>query len=365
MIRTLGTRWVVRAAVLGVTALALTACSTAGDSTTNSGNSTSSSDATGSGSAYMVPAKTGPLTVGLANSFAGNAWRTQMVAEVQQYAKDHPDDVKSVIVTDANNSVDTQLSQINDLVTKGVDILLIDAASSSALDTAVEQAQQQGILVVSFDNPVGSSHGIVVNPDQKEFGTIGGEWLAKQLKSGDTVITLDGSAGSPVNDDRLAGAKAALEAAGIKIVGSANADWDQAKGQAAAANLLAAHPDVKGIYSQGGAMSLGAITVMQQRGGAILPVTGEGYNGFLKVWQQLNQSSGFTSIAPSNPPSLGATALDIAIKAARGTDPGQTPHVDLPVITQDDLAKTVRPDLSDSVFFPTTLPDAVLNQLFK
>lgn len=346
-------RGIAAAAALTVFALALSGCSTAGATDSASGDSP-----------YMVAPKDGKLTVGFSNSFAGNAFRTQMIYELQDKAAALPDDVGNLIITDANNSVDKQISDINDLLTKGVDILLIDAASESALNSAVQRAWQQGVLVVSFDNTVSSEHSIQVNTDQTEFGKVGGDWLAEQLKSGDSVVTLDGAAGSPVNDQRLEGATTALDAAGLSIVGGANTDWDQAKGQSAAADLLSANPNVAGIYSQGGGPSLGALNAIEQRGSALVPITGEGYNGFLKKWKQLKDSSGWQSIAPSNPPYLGAIALDFAIKAVRGDDPGSAPHVDLPVITQDTLEDYVRPDLPDAFFLPTQLSEESIQKYY-
>lgn len=351
------TRALTGVAIGAALVLAMTGCSTAG---AGGGSATTTT------SSYMVAKKTGPLLIGFSNSFAGNSWRTQMIAELK-YAVDTKlkGDVSKLTITDANNSVSSQLSQINDLVTSGIDILMIDAASATALNGAIERAQKQGVLVVSFDNAATSKAGIVVNPSQEEFGRAGGEFLAKQLKKGDTVFTLDGAAGSPVSEERLAGAKKALDAAGISIVASAATDWDQAKAQAATANLISAHPSIAGIYSQGGAATLGALNALQQRGIPLVPIPAEGYNGFLKVWKKLKDEKGFASVAPSQPPSLSVTALEIAIKAIRGEDPGQAPKTDLPVITQDTLEKYVRPDLSDSLWLPTSLPESILQKLYK
>ncbi len=81
-----------------------------------------------------------------------------------------------------------------------------------------------------------------------------------------SVIALHGVAGNPTSEGRWDAAKAVLDEAGIEVVGEANADWDLAQGRAAAADLLAAHPDVTGIYSQGGAMSLGALQALEAAG---------------------------------------------------------------------------------------------------
>ena len=345
-------------AVLAATALALgmTACGTAG----SSGNQPS-----GAGAQYLVEAKDGKLVVGLSNSFAGNAWRTQMVYELQAAVDSNPDDFEELIVTDANNSVDKQISDINDLLAKGVDILLINAGSDSALNTAVERAHDQGVLVVSFDGTVTSPNGIIVNTSQEEFGRVSGEWLASKLTAGDEVFTLDGVAGNPVSETRLAAGTKALEDAGIVVVGGAATDWDQAKGQAAASDLFAANPDAAGVFSQGGGPTLGALNVLEQRGGEMVPIPGEGYNGFLKKWKELKDSIGWESIAPSQSPSISVEALRVALKAIRGEDPGQNVVIPLPVITQDTLEDYVRPDLPDDFFFPTLMTDAQIEEYYN
>lgn len=334
----------------------LAGCSTAGS---NSGSGPED------GAKHMVAPVEGPLIVGLANGWAGNSWRSQMVAEFKHACETtFKADVEKFIITDANNAVDKHISQINDMLNAGVNLLLIDSSSATALNGVVERAQQQGVQVVSFDNAIDSEYNIVVNTDAANFGAIGGEWLAGKLTSGDSVFMLDGVSGTPVNSGRADAARAALEAGGITVVANAAGDWDQAKAQQATGNLLSANPDVKGIYSQGGAMTLGAIEVLEQRGMDILPIPGEGYNGFLKKWKTLKDATGWESIAPSQSPALVVTALEIGIKALRGEDPGQAPKIELDVITQENLENYVRPDMADAMFLPTNLPDDVLTELF-
>jgi ribose transport system substrate-binding protein len=335
----------------------------AGCSTAGSGGSGGSASA--SGANHMVAPVDGKLVVGLANGWAGNSWRSQMVAEFKYAAENKfAADISRTIITDANQSVDQQISQINDMITAGANLILIDAASATALSGVVQRAQEAGIQVVSFDNAVESEYNIIINTSAAEFGQIGGEWLAGVLSSGDEVFMLDGVSGTPNDSGRAGAARTALEAKGIKIVANAAGDWDQAKAQAAAANLLSANPNVKGIYSQGGAMSLGAIEVLEQRGLDVLPIPGEGYNGFLKKWKELRDATGWESIAPSQSPALSVTALQYGINALRGEDPGQTVDVKLDVIDKDNLDENVRPDMSDAMFLPTSLPDDILHDLF-
>lgn len=313
---------------------------------------------------YLVSSKKGPYLVGLSNSFIGNSFRVQMVAELQ-YAAQQNDKVKDLIVANADGDVTQQNSQIGNLVSQGVDILLVDPGSGTGLNGALKRAHDQGVLVVAFDAPVTSPYAMVVNPDQKKFGQIGGKYLVEEMGGKGQIFALNGIAGNPTGNARWSGAKSELEKAGIEIAGQANADWDQALGRTAAADLLTANPDVTGIYSQGGAMTLGALQVLESRGKDLLPIPGEGYNGFLKKWRELNKSDGWNSVAPSQPPYIGAIALDFALKAIQGEDAGREPFVELPIIKQDELGKVVRSDLPDSLWLPTRLPDSELEKLFS
>src|SRR5208283_3681004 len=137
----------------------------------------------------------------------------------------------------------------------------------------------------------------------------------------------------PVNKQRWDdGAKMALSKyPDIKILTEVNADWDQAKGQQAVANLLPSFTRIDGVWSQGGAMTLGAIYAFQAANRPLVPMAGEANNGLLKVWKK-NLANGFDSIGPSDPATIGATTLDVAVKALSGEDVPKDTLLDPPVI---------------------------------
>ena len=147
---------------------------------------------------HMVAPVDGKLVVGLANGWAGNSWRSQMVAEFKYAAENkYADDISRTIITDANQSVDQQISQINDMISAGANLILIDATSSSALTGVVQRAQEAGIQVVSFDNAVESEYNIICNTSAEEFGQIGGEWLA--MLSSVTRCSCSMASGTPID----------------------------------------------------------------------------------------------------------------------------------------------------------------------
>lgn len=90
-------------------------------------------------------------------------------------------------------------------------------------------------------------------------------------------------------------------------------------------------------------------------------MTGEDNNGFLKLWEKL-KPEGFTSCAASEPTWEGAVALVFALRALQGEPVPKDFYIRVPTVTDENLDKYVRPDLSDSFWANTRLPDQVLKE---
>lgn len=314
---------------------------------------------------YLVGTKAGPYVIGLSNSFSGNSWRAEMVASFKYAAQQLKEKgiLKDYIVADATGSTANQIQQIQNLIAQGVNAILIDANSATALNPVIEQAHKAGILVVSFDNTVTSPYAINVTVNQVDWGKLTGEWLAKKLDGKGNIIVLNGQAGSPVSNQRWDGAKEVLaKYPNIKILTKVNANWDQGTAQQDVANLLPSFSDINGIWSQGGAMTLGAIYAFQAAGRPLVPMTGEANNGLLKFWYQ--HKSTFDTIAPASPTGLSEQALQIAVEALQGKQVEQNNVPPPPVVTAATLDQTVKLNMPDSLWLPTNLPDSVLKALF-
>src|SRR5687768_17112566 len=113
--------------------------------------------ALGAGSAL---ADTAGKRIALSNNYAGNSWRQAMLRSWDKVTKEA---VAAGIVaaadpfTTAENQVTEQAAQIQNLVLQGYDAIVLNAASPDALNGAVKEACDAGVIVVSFD-------GIVTEP---------------------------------------------------------------------------------------------------------------------------------------------------------------------------------------------------------
>ena len=306
--------------------------------------------------------------VALCNYSIGNSWRAQMeqefVAEAEKLKAEGV--VSEYYITNSNEDINKQISDMQDLITKKVDAIVITAASPTALAPVVEEATEAGIKVVSFDNVVETEEQVAtVGIDEKEFGRIGAEWLGDKLDGKGKIVVLNGIAGTATDSLRWGGAEEVFKQyPDIEILGSANASWDYAQGKAAMESMLSAYPEIDGVWSQGGAMTQGAIDAFIAAGRDLVPMTSEGNNGAIRAWIE-NKDKGLSCIAPSNPTYTSAEALRVVIKALNGEDIPGNVVMDIETVTEENVDQYYRSDMPDSFWVLTELDDATLQKLYK
>ena len=306
--------------------------------------------------------------VALCNYSIGNSWRAQMeqefVAEAEKLKAEGV--VSEYYITNSNEDINKQISDMQDLITKKVDAIVITAASPTALAPVVEEAAEAGIKVVSFDNVVETDEQVAtVGIDEKEFGRIGAEWLGDKLDGKGKIVVLNGIAGTATDSLRWGGAEEVFKQyPDIEILGSANASWDYAQGKAAMESMLSAYPEIDGVWSQGGAMTQGAIDAFIAAGRDLVPMTSEGNNGAIRAWIE-NKDKGLSCIAPSNPTYTSAEALRVVIKALNGEDIPGNVVMDIETVTEENVDQYYRSDMPDSFWVLTELDDATLQKLYK
>lgn len=301
------------------------------------------------------------FVLGLSNISVVNTWRVQMMEEAKYEATLHPE-IKEMIVTDAGGDASKQVSDIEDLLARGIDALLVAPGSEVALNGVLDKAYQSGIPVIIFSsNASPKDYTVKILGDDKAFGAAGAEYLVKALNGKGNIIAIRGISGNSIDNDRWTGVQDVLKAhPDVKIIDTAFGDWAYDKGKQVCESLLTAHPDVNGIWSSGGAMTQACAEVLNENGLPQVPMTGEGNNGFLRIWQEMK----LTSIAPQYPTWFGQQAVIAALRVLEGQPIAHDYLLRPPAITTEDVAKYYRSDLNDSYWVGSSLPDATLKQIY-
>lgn len=301
----------------------------------------------------------GPLKVGWSTIYTTPSWMTETQNEIEAEIKRLQDLGMTIDfqVFDANGDTATQIAQIQTMIDQKYDIVLLIAGSATALDQVVQQAHDAGLIVVNWDSLVSTDQLTAkINTDQDQWGQMTAKWLVDKLGGKGKILAINGPAGISVSEARWGGAKKIFDQTpGIEIVGTANIEYNEAPALTELASLLAAHPDVNGIWCQAGAHASAALKTLQQMGLPLIPMTGENFNAYLKQWCSL-LDKGFTSFATAQVNYMAVIALDLAIQNKAGQQTPSFVKVPLPMITDENVCEWANNDLPDDWYAIPQVP---------
>ena len=191
-------------------------------------------------------ADTSQKKIAFSNNYAGNSWRQAMLKSYDIVTKKAVADkvvAAADVFTTADKEVPTQAAQIQNLILQGYDAIVINSASPDALNGAIKQACDAGIVVVSFDGVVTEPCAYRIVVDFKDYGRKEVEHMAELVPKGGDLLEIRGLAGTgidaAVHEGIVEGVKAHPE---FKIVSSVTGDWDQTTAQKAVATALPSLP---------------------------------------------------------------------------------------------------------------------------
>jgi ribose transport system substrate-binding protein len=285
----------------------------------------------------IVSPRKPPYTVSWADIYLAPTWMTQTTKTMDDMAHDLKQAglLKSFTIQNANGNVTQQIQQIQAMIDANTDVIIVDAGSPTALDRVVSQACRKGIAVISFDSPIHTDNLTTkIEVSAQSWGTATANWLVQTLGGKGDILVLNGPAGIGVSEARWAYAKKVFAAhPGINVVAISNTEYNAAPAEQSVSSLLYAHPHVDGIWSQGGALSAGAVLAYERAGKPIPPMTGENSKQFLEMWSQKK----LTAMAVGNPNWMGAMAILAGVLAQQGKDVKFPIDVPIPVITNANL----------------------------
>jgi len=263
-------------------------------------------------------------TIYLSNNFVGNDWRQQMERVADVSVKKGPlagrVDLK---IENVDNTVQAQLNSLNNIIRAKPDAILVDAGSSEALNPTIKKACDAGIVVISFDQVVTEPCAYALESDWNRIPAVLAEWMAKQLNGKGKVFVDRGLAGAPISKQLEDGYMAVLaKYPGIEVIGNYNGEYALGPEQQGVASLLAAHPDVDGVLTQG--YGTGAIKALQDAGRKVVPVTAFSYNVAASTCAQ---TEGAKCILGSNPAFLSSEAIKLAVDILDGKPKPTDRHI--------------------------------------
>lgn len=285
-------------------------------------------------------ADTSGKKIALSNNYAGNSWRQAML---QSWDKVTKEAVAGGVVaaadafTTAENQATEQAAQIQNMILQGYDAIVVNAASPTAINGAIKEACDAGIVVVSFDGIVDEPCAWRVAVDFKAMGKSEIDYLKDAMPEGGNLLEIRGLAGVFVDDAISAGINEGIaENPQFKNVGAVHGDWAQDVAQKAVAGILPSLPDVAAVVTQGGD-GYGAAQAFAAAGRPTPIIIMGNRQDELKWWKEQKDANGYKTMSVSIAPGVSTLAFWVAQQILDGKDVPKDLTVPFLRIDQDNL----------------------------
>jgi len=180
------------------------------------------------------------------------------------------------IVLDGANDAAKDVTNMEDLISAGVDFVLYNPVDSSAAAAVVEAAAAAGIPVISIDRSVNGAEVVShIASDNVYGGRIATEYAIELMGGEGFIAEIQGQAGASAANERHQGFNEAVAANGkVEVVSSQIGDWDTTKAMEIMENILTAFPEVQAVFCANDNMAVGAVQACQQNGRADVFIVG-------------------------------------------------------------------------------------------
>ncbi|MEJ6466892.1 ribose ABC transporter substrate-binding protein RbsB [Fusobacterium ulcerans] len=171
-----------------------------------------------------------------------------------------------LIVLDSQNDPSKELGNVEDLLVKGVDVLLINPTDSDAVVSSVRAANRSKVPVVTLDRAANGGKVVShVASDNVLGGEVAGNYIVEKLGGKGKVVELEGIPGTTAARDRGEGFNKAI-AGKLDVVAKQAADFDRTKGLTVMENILQAQPEINAVFAHNDEMALGALKAIESSG---------------------------------------------------------------------------------------------------
>ena len=267
-------------------------------------------------------------TIGLSVSTQNNPFFVTLVEGAQAQAAKLGVELS---VADAGDDVTKQTSDIEDLVAKGISVLIVNPVDSDAVTGAVEAAMAKGVKVISVDRAVnGVEIACQIASDNVLGAELATQYIVDTLGEGVKVAELEGIPGASAAIDRSAGFHNVADAK-LSVVAKQTANFDRTEGMSVMENILQANGDVQAVFAANDEMALGAVEAISGAGKTVMVM---GFDATDDAIAAIKAGRMAGTIA-QQPALIGSTAVENAVTLIGGTAIAKSIPVEVTLVTKD------------------------------
>jgi galactofuranose transport system substrate-binding protein len=194
------------------------------------------------------------------------------IAETQSIKDEAKKRGVKLLTANAQSQFSKQISDVQDLLAKGADLLVIAPLNSDGWDPVLQAAAAKKVPIVTIDRKINATackeYVSFIASDFVEQGKRAADQMIEATGGKGEVAILLGSAGNNVTTERTKGFKERIaeKAPELKVVFEQTGDFAREKGQQVTEQLIQSKPGIKGIYAENDEMGLGAVAALKGAG---------------------------------------------------------------------------------------------------
>jgi ribose transport system substrate-binding protein len=206
------------------------------------------------------------IKLGFTDGFGGNSWRLVTTASARNEAQKCPS-VTSIDYADGQGNTQKAISDIQGMVAKGVDALVVFPDAGKAILPALRSAYKAGVVTVPYRVTPGGKAGVdyhvFIDTPFSQAGENWGRWIRRVLPNGGNVLMVSGPKGNSQGVEENKGLHKILDPSGkYKFIGEQPfevTNWDPALTQKVLSAAIAKYPKIDVIVSDFGPSLVGAL----------------------------------------------------------------------------------------------------------
>lgn len=306
----------------------MTACSGASESSSEGSSNSGSSDGS-------EPKQDEKLTIALSVGTLANPFFVAMGKGAEEAGKELG---AEVIVESAEYDLAKQTSQIENFITKKVDVILLNAVDTKGIAAAVQQAKEAGIPVIAVDVNAEGGVDATVTSDNYQAGQLAGEYVIEQLGGKGNIAIIDGPPVSAVTD-RIQGFEDAIKNSDIKVVAKQNGEGSREKALTVMESILQANPSgsIDAVFAINDPEAIG-VEIAQEQAGRKDEFFVVGVDGAPEVTEAMaKEGSSIYATSAQSPSDMVKKAVEIGMKVKNGEEEEALIKVPVELVTQETL----------------------------
>ena len=301
------------------------------------------------------PAGDKKFTIGVSIQGTNNSWASSSYAHFKYVFEGYADQIENLYYAECGYDTQKQIADIEDLLTKNIDALIVQSTSETALAGVIEKAHEQGVKVVVYNGDCGTdAYDAFVNRDQQLTGETYAQYVCDRLEGNGNVVVIMGYPGSGYSNAVLAGVEAIVSKyPGIKVLGTEYAEYTPALSKQIIEGYFTKGEQIDGVICDGGLMGFGVLEAFADAGKTIPPTSCDDTLLFLKKAVELE----FTDyVCLSSAAELSKQCVDAVFEVLHGKTFAEDLIIAPESVTGEEILQKLDTSLPESFWYFSKIP---------